>query len=211
MVLSCSSPPLQTHLKTQKPVTSVPHSLPKTSIVTSQSFNYYHTHFLSIKNLSHNQPKTSLSFILTELIATTAIALPSLASEAAVSEQVSDKINLESILVSIDEFFNKYPFFVAGCTFIWLVGIPLVQEYFRKYKFISVLDAFRKLKDDPVVQLLDIRDEKSLKYLKSPNLKIVNKETMQVQFSEDDEDGFVNKVLQNFGDPANTVICVLGK
>ncbi|KAM5562901.1 rhodanese-like domain-containing protein 4A, chloroplastic [Rosa sericea] len=210
MVLSCSSPPLQTHLKTQKPLTSLPISLPKTSILTSQSFNSHHPHFPSIKNLFHNKPKTHLSFLLTELIATTAITLPSFASEAGASDQVSDKINLESILVSIDEFFNKYPYFVAGCTFIWLVGVPVVQEYLRKYKFISVLNAFRKLKEDPTVQLLDIRDDKSLKYLKSPNLRIVNKDTVQVKFSEDDEDGFVEKVLQKFGDPANTVVCVLG-
>ncbi|XP_062018238.1 rhodanese-like domain-containing protein 4A, chloroplastic, partial [Rosa rugosa] len=190
-------------------ITSLPISLPKTSILTSQSFNSHPLQFPSIKNLLHNQPKTHLSFLLTELIATTAITFPSFASEAAAAEQVSDKINLESILVSIDEFFNKYPYFVAGCTFIWLVGV--LQEYLRKYKFISVLNAFRKLKEDPTAQLLDIRDEKSLKYLRSPNLKIVNKDTVQVQFSEDDEDGFVKKVLQKFGDPGNTVVCVFGK
>lgn len=120
-----------------------------------------------------------------------------------------DKINLEAILVSIDDFFNRYPFFVAGCTFIWLVVIPLTQEYFRKYKFTYAIDAFRKLRDDPNVQLLDIREEKILRYLKSPNLKILNKSAVQVTFSEDDEDGFVKKVSAKFEDPANTVVCIL--
>lgn len=124
---------------------------------------------------------------------------------------MSDKINLESILGSVDEFFSKYPFFVASCTFVWLVAIPVVEYYSRKYKFISVFNAFRKLKEDPAVQLLDIRDEKSLKYLKSPNLRIVNKDAVQIGFDENDEDGFVKKVLQKFGDPGNTVVCVLGK
>ncbi|PRQ25523.1 hypothetical protein RchiOBHm_Chr6g0284601 [Rosa chinensis] len=141
--------PFQTHPKTQKPLTSLPISLPKTSILTSQSFNSHPLQFPSIKNLFHNQHKTHISFLLTELIATTAITFPSFASEATASEQVLDKINLESIMVSIDEFFNKYPYFVAGCTFIWLVGVPVVQEYLRKYKFISVINAFRKLKEDP--------------------------------------------------------------
>ncbi|XP_050363183.1 rhodanese-like domain-containing protein 4A, chloroplastic [Argentina anserina] len=188
MVLSCSSPPFQQpHLKTHKPI-----SLPKTSLLTSQSLTSHHPHFPSIKN--------QLSFITT-----TAIALPSFASD-----QVSDKINLELILNSVDEFFTKYPFFVASVTFVWLVGVPVVENYFRKYKFISVLDAFKKLKEDPTVQLLDIRDRKSLKYLKSPNLRIVNKDSVQVEFDEGDEGGFVRKVLDKFGDPGNTVVCVLG-
>ncbi|KAI5315353.1 PREDICTED: rhodanese domain-containing [Prunus dulcis] len=236
MILSCS-PPLQNHLKTQKPVTSGPISLPQNStsisIVASQPFNSSQLHFPSTKNNLQSQSsksvqnpslilKTSpfsqgltrnqLYFLLTELITTTAFTLPGFASEAALSstEQVSDRINLEAILVSIDDFFNRNPFFVAGCTFVWLVVIPLVQEYLRKYKFVLVIDAFRKLRDDPNVQLLDIRDEKSLKYLKSPNLKILNKATVQVPFSEDDEDGFVKKVLERFGNPADTALCVLG-
>ncbi|KAF3434947.1 hypothetical protein FNV43_RR22034 [Rhamnella rubrinervis] len=108
--------------------------------------------------------------------------LPCFASESLASstEQVSDKINLEAVL-----------------------------EYFRKYKFISAIDAFRKLRDDPNAQLLDIRDEKSLKYINSPNLKIINKDVVQVQFSEDDEGEFVKKVLENFEDAANTNVCIL--
>lgn len=151
--------------------------------------------------------------MLTELIINS-YTLPCSASESLVSsstEQVSNKIDLEAVLVSIDNFFNRYPFFVAGCTFIWLVVIPLTQEYFRKYKFISAIDAFRKLRDDRNVQLLDIRDQKSLKYLKSPNLKIINKSSVQVQFSEEDTDGFVKKILGTFKDPANTVVCILDK
>lgn len=81
----------------------------------------------------------------------------------------------------------------------------------RKYKFISAIDAFRKLRDDPSAQLLDIRKKKSLKYLKSPNLTILNKDVLQVQYYEGDEDGFVKKVLESFGDPASTVVCVLDK
>lgn len=140
--------------------------------------------------------------------------LPSFASESRVSsstEQVSEKIYLEAVLVSIDDFFNRNPFFVAGCTFIWLVVIPLTQEYFRKYKFSSAIDAFRKLRDDPNAQLLDIRDVKSLKFMNSPNLKILNKGVVQVPFSEDDEDGFVKKVLGNFEDASSTVVYILDK
>lgn len=128
-----------------------------------------------------------------------------------ITNEVPNKINLESILVSIDEFFNRYPFFVAGVTFIWLVVIPLTEEFLQKYKFISAIDAFRKLRADPNAQLLDIRDKKSLQYLGSPNLKFVNKSVVQVEFREGDEEGFVNKVLEKFTEPANTVICVLDK
>ncbi|KAK9282551.1 hypothetical protein L1049_005472 [Liquidambar formosana] len=138
--------------------------------------------------------------------------LPCFASEAvAPTEQASYKINLEAILVSIDEFFNRNPFFVSGVTFIWLVVIPLTQEYLKKYKFISAIDAFRKLRDDPNSQLLDIRGKKSLAYLSSPNLKVLNKGVVQVPFSEGDKDGFVKKILENFADPANTTLCVLDK
>ncbi|KAM1031573.1 hypothetical protein ACFX2C_035342 [Malus domestica] len=153
---------------------------------------------------SHSSSPSSLQSL--------AFTLPSSASESAASapEQVSDKINLESILVSIDDFFNRNPFFVAGCTFVWLVVIPLVRAYLRKYKFVLVIDAFRKLRDDPNAQLLDIRDEKNLGYLKSPNLKILNKCTVQVPFSEEYEAGFVKRVLEKLGNPAETVVCVLG-
>ncbi|OVA11041.1 Rhodanese-like domain [Macleaya cordata] len=122
----------------------------------------------------------------------------------------SDKINLESILVSIDDFFNRNPFFVAGVTFIWLVVIPLTQEYvLKKFKFIAAIDAFRKLRDDPNSQLLDIRDNQSLQYLGSPNLKILNKRAVQIQFMEREEEGFVKKVMENFKDPGNTTLCIL--
>ncbi|KAF2284679.1 hypothetical protein GH714_029139 [Hevea brasiliensis] len=132
--------------------------------------------------------------ILESLIASEALITP--------TEQVSDKINLESILVSIDDFFNRNPFFVAGCTFIWLVVIPLTEQYLRKYKFISAIDAFRKLRQEKDYQLLDIRDKKSLVALRSPNLKILNKSVVQVEFSKEDEDGFVKNVLEKFPDPA---------
>ncbi|KAJ8561468.1 hypothetical protein K7X08_033945 [Anisodus acutangulus] len=135
--------------------------------------------------------------------------LTSLASET--SEEIPSKINIEAILVSIDEFFNKYPFFVAGVTFIWLVVIPLVEEYLQKYKFISAVDAFGKLRDDPSWQLLDVRDNKSLAYLPSPNLRMLNKSVMQVEFrqGDEDEDAFVKRVFHNFNDPQNTTLCIL--
>lgn len=137
---------------------------------------------------------------------------PCFASETVFpTEQVTQKINLEAILVSIDEFFNRNPFFVSGVTFIWLVVIPLTQEYLKKYKFISAIDAFRKLRDSPNSQLLDIRDKKSLIYLSSPNLKILNKGVVQVQFSEGEDEEFVKKVVENFADPEKTTVCVLDK
>ncbi|KAF7153951.1 hypothetical protein RHSIM_Rhsim01G0247500 [Rhododendron simsii] len=103
----------------------------------------------------------------------------------------------------------RNPFFVAGVTFIWLVVIPLTEEYFQKYKFISAIDAFRKLRDDPSTQLLDIRNSKTVRSLGSPNLKIVGKAVAQVEFREGDEDGFVKMVLEKFPEPANSIICIL--
>ncbi|CAD5195778.1 unnamed protein product [Musa acuminata subsp. malaccensis] len=130
-------------------------------------------------------------------------------ANAADSEQVSQKINIEHILVSIDDFFNRNPFFVAGVTVIWLVLIPLTQEYLKKYKFISAIDAFRKLRDMPNAQLLDVRKRQSVKFMDSPNLRILNKNVVQVEYSDGNEEGFIKEVLRNFEDPGNTVICVL--
>lgn len=131
--------------------------------------------------------------------------LPSLAAEA------GGKVSLESIVVAIDDFNNRNPFFVAGAVFVWLVAIPLVQEYFKKYKAVSAIDAFRKLRDEPGAQLLDIRRGKSVRFMASPNLRLVEKSAVQVEFDEEDEEGFVKEVLARFPDPANTVVCVLDK
>ncbi|XP_009586824.1 rhodanese-like domain-containing protein 4A, chloroplastic [Nicotiana tabacum] len=151
-------------------------------------------------------PKFHLSFLSLGL----AFPLTTLAAETAVpTEEIPFKINLEAILLSIDEFFTKYPFFVAGVTFIWLVVIPLAEEYFQKYKFISAVDAFGKLRDDPSSLLLDVRDKKSLAYLPSPNLRMLNKSVVQVEFREGDEDAFVKRVFENFKQPENTTVCVL--
>ncbi|GLT77738.1 hypothetical protein SLA2020_492980 [Shorea laevis] len=232
-VLRSCSPPFRSPSKTPKFSFSSFKLIPllPNSISTHQVPNSRRTHFPSTKITSSpssssrtkrqlqnpllhlncsrflQTAKSHLCFTLFDLFA----SFPSLASETIVSstEPVSDKINLEAILVSIDDFFNRYPFFVAGCTFIWLIVLPLTQEYLSKCKFISAIDAFSKLREDPNAQLLDIRDAGTLTSLPSPNLKILSKGVVQIQFSEGDEDGFVRKVLENFPDPANTVLCLL--
>ncbi|XP_062228122.1 rhodanese-like domain-containing protein 4A, chloroplastic isoform X2 [Phragmites australis] len=130
--------------------------------------------------------------------------LPSLSAEG------DGKVSLESIVVAIDDFNNRNPFFVAGVVLVWLVVIPLVQDYyFKKYKPVSAIDAFRKLRDVPEAQLLDIRRGKSVRFMAPPNLRLVGKSAVQIDFDGEDEDGFVREVLARFPDPANTIICVL--
>jgi hypothetical protein len=132
---------------------------------------------------------------------------PALSAEA----DGGGKVSLESIVVAIDDFNNRNPFFVAGVVFVWLVVIPLAQEYFSKYKAVGALDAFRKLRDVPEAQLLDIRRGKSVQFMPPPNLKLVEKNAVQVEFDEEDEKGFIREVLKRFPNPANTVVCVLDK
>ncbi|KAG5092754.1 hypothetical protein JHK82_051532 [Glycine max] len=180
------------HFSNPKIPPSQPHS-PSLSALQTPSLN----------SLQNPLTKPFLSFTMLNLFT----PLPCLAD---VASDDAGKINLESVLVSIDNFFNRYPFFVAGCTFIWLVVIPLAEEYLKKCKFVSAIDAFRKLRDDPNAQLLDIRDEKNVRFLKSSNLKMFEKEVAQVEFAEDgNEDEFVKKVLGRFKDAPNTVVCVL--
>jgi hypothetical protein len=59
--------------------------------------------------------------------------------------------------------------------------------------------------------LLDIRQGKSVQFMAPPNLNIVDKTVMRVEFHEEDEEGFIEEVLARFPDPANTVVCVLDK
>ncbi|XXG44575.1 hypothetical protein AAC387_Pa01g4339 [Persea americana] len=172
------------------------------------------TSFLKIHDARLQQPlQTHLSIFKIAsflLLMAETVPFPSFAAETSVpTEQVSDKINIESILISIDDFFNRNPFFVATCTFIWLVVIPLIENYLKKFKYASAIDAFRKLKNDPSAQLLDIRDNQSLSYLRSPNLKILNKIAVPVEFVEGEEERFVREVLANFSDPGNTILCIL--
>jgi hypothetical protein len=145
--------------------------------------------------------------LLLPAAATSWTPLPALAAEA----DGGGKVSLESIVVAIDDFNNRNPFFVAGVVFVWLVVIPLAQEYFSKYKAVGALDAFRKLRDVPEAQLLDIRRGKSVQFMPPPNLKLVEKNAVQVEFDEEDEKGFIREVLKRFPDPANTVVCVLDK
>ncbi|KAL1834954.1 hypothetical protein ACET3Z_004605 [Daucus carota] len=218
---SSSSPPFRNHFKTHN------------SLLLFSNYNFSTSNFNPISSsiakkkitlkaqTFHQVPRTNQPiknnplqiFVNTHVsFLSLAFSLPlsSSASDTTLpAEQVSNKINIEAILVSIDDFFNRYPFFVAGVTFIWLVVIPLTEDYLQKFKFISAINAFRKLRDDPSVQLLDIRDQKSLRTLSSPILKILNKNVCQVEYIEKDEDGFVKKVLDCFGDPANTTICIL--
>ncbi|KAK1294031.1 hypothetical protein QJS10_CPA16g00046 [Acorus calamus] len=139
-------------------------------------------------------------------LAITFVPFPSFAADV---QEYSDKINVEYIVNVIDDFFNRNPFFVAGCTIIWLVVIPLTENYLKKCKPIPAINAFRRLKDDPNSQLLDVRNKQSLSYMSSPNLRILNKTAVQVEFTEGDEENFVRKVLENCQDPENTVLCVL--
>ncbi|KAK1270372.1 hypothetical protein QJS04_geneDACA006134 [Acorus gramineus] len=139
-------------------------------------------------------------------LAITFVPFPSFAADV---QEYSDKINVEYIVNAIDDFFNRNPFFVAGCTIIWLVVIPLTENYLKKCKPIPAINAFRRLKDDPNSQLLDVRNKQSLSYMNSPNLRILNKTAVQVEFTEGDEENFVRKVLENFQDLENTVLCIL--
>ena len=200
------------------PLSLKPHK-PKTFKTFSHFSNHNPQHstikpFQSYSSISLSSPQTPspkalakpfFSFALFNLFT----QFPCIADVAA---EEAGKISIESVLVSIDGFFNRYPFFVGGCAFIWLVAIPLAEEYFKKCKFVSAIDAFRRLRDDPNSQLLDIRDEKSLRFLRSPNLKFIEKEVVQVEFTDGgNEDEFVKKVLGKFKDASNTVLCVLDR
>lgn len=207
IILSSSSLPFLNHPKTLKPTSSKLTSLPLQPISTAKNPCFF---LLQSHSFPQHLTKAPLCFPLFHLFN----SLPCFASEDVVSptaDQVSGRVNLESILVSIDDFFNRNPFFVAGCTFIWLVVIPVAEYYLRKYKYVSAIDAFRKLRDDPDAQLLDIRDRKSLAAMASPDLKYVSKTAVQVQFDEGREDEFLKAVVASFKDPANTVICILDK
>jgi hypothetical protein len=203
----------KTHPKTQKLFTTKPFSLlsnhnpPHSSSSTTKKTSISY----SPNPLQNHFKNSCFSLTIIDLFT----PLQSLAVESTstptLAESDAGRINLETILVSIDDFFNRYPFFVATCSFIYLVGIPLAEEYFRKYKFVSAIDAFRKLRDDADSQLLDIRDRKNVKFLASPSLKMFKKDVVQVEFVEGNEDGFVKKVLERFKDASNTVVCVLDR
>ncbi|XP_052180217.1 rhodanese-like domain-containing protein 4A, chloroplastic [Diospyros lotus] len=203
----------QTQIISRKKTTCSPLTQSSIHLSNTPSSTYFSnlpkTHFPSLKN-NHSFLQSRLKSHLFFLCSGLAFPLCCFASEIVVpTEEVPSKINLEAVLVSIDDFFNRNPFFVAGVTFIWLVVIPLTQEFLQKYKFISAINAFRKLRDDPSTQLLDIRDKKSLQYLGSPNLRILSKSVVQVEYREGDDEGFVTKVLDELAEPESTAICVI--
>ncbi|XP_056170581.1 rhodanese-like domain-containing protein 4A, chloroplastic [Syzygium oleosum] len=208
IILSSSSFPFLNHPKTLRPTSSKLAPLPLPSTSTPKNPHFFLLE--SRRPFPRHLTRAHLCFPLFHLFG----SLPSLAAEDVVSpaaDQVSDRINLESIVVSIDDFFNRNPFFVAGCAFIWLVVVPVAEYYLRKYKYVSAIDAFRKLRDDPDAQLLDIRDRNSLAAMAPPGLKYMSKNVVQVQFDEGREDEFLKAVVASFEDPANTVICILDK
>ncbi|CAH9109724.1 unnamed protein product [Cuscuta epithymum] len=157
-------------------------------------------------NLHGNSPKALFFSIFTGL----SFPCSCFASEiAAPTEEIPSKINLEAILVSIDELLTRYPFVAFGVAFIWLAAVPLTQQYMQKYKFISAINAFKKLRDDPNYQMLDIRDKRALAYLNSPNLKLLKKSARQVHFVGGNEDAFVKEVMEKFPEPQSTNVCII--
>ncbi|GAB2298173.1 hypothetical protein Dimus_032245 [Dionaea muscipula] len=196
----------QQHRNPPSPFSSFNNSLQSHFLQFKFPFSSSHKYSLTLE--VPMKPHLCLPILLGSL---SSYPLNSFASDIPLSIEppVSDKISLEAVLVSIDDFFTRNPFFVYGVAFIWLIAIPLVQAEFKKCKFVSAVDAFVKLRDDPCAQLLDIRGEKSLAALGSPNLMILNKEVVQVCFSEGDEDRFLKKVFEKFDDPQETVVCIL--
>ncbi|CAH9129354.1 unnamed protein product [Cuscuta epithymum] len=157
-------------------------------------------------NLYGNSPKALFFSIFTGL----SFPFSCFASEiAAPTEEIPSKINLEAIVVSIDELLTRYPFVAFGVAFIWLAAVPLTQQYMQKYKFISAINAFKKLRDDPNYQMLDIRDKRALAYLNSPNLKLLKKSARQVHFVGGNEDAFVKEVMEKFPEPQSTNVCII--
>jgi hypothetical protein len=155
----------------------------------------------------HENLQTHIGFLLS--IGLLSFAPPSIADE--ITQSSSDKINVEVVINAIADFLKANPFFVSGVTFIYLFVIPLTQAYFRKYKAISAIDAYTKLRDAPETQLLDIRKDKSVTFMASPNLKFLKKNAVWIEFEQGKEDSFLQKVLGSFGEPANTVLCILDK
>ncbi|XP_020588596.1 rhodanese-like domain-containing protein 4A, chloroplastic [Phalaenopsis equestris] len=185
-----------------------PNSLkPKIPSFLSNFSSSHLTNSLETKLLCTDSP-SSFDLLAAHLPLLAAVSFPSHCF-AAGTEGMSSKISVESVLVSIDDFFNRYPYFVASLAFVWLVVIPLAQEYLKKYKFISSIDAFRKLRDDPSSQLLDIRKKQTVAHLRTPNLKIFNKVAVNLEFVEGCEEEFIKEVLKSFRDPGNTILCVL--
>ncbi|CAN1231824.1 Rhodanese-like domain-containing protein 4A, chloroplastic [Linum grandiflorum] len=184
----------------------------KSLILCSSSPPLLQTHIPKPPN-SHKSPPNHLNPLFRNVSLSISLSSIHLSSPLppCLAAEYSDKINLESVLVSVDDFFTANPFFVSGCLFLWLVVLPFGQRYLRRYRFLSAIDSFRKLRDDPNVQLLDIRDEESVAGLCSPNLKMLGKQVGWVEFDKDDGDGFVKKVLSVFPDPQNTVLCILDK
>ena len=142
------------------------------------------------------------------MMSVTCFPLSSIASE---TEQISDKISVESVLVSVDNFFIRYPFVGPAVSFIWLVILPLASDYFKKFQYISAIGAFVKLRDDPRYQLLDIRKEQGRDLLESPDLTSLKKSVVRVEFSEGKEAAFVAEIVKSLKDPSETSVCVIDK
>nr|GEX32217.1 FRIGIDA-like protein 3 [Tanacetum cinerariifolium] len=85
------------------------------------------------------------------------------------------------------------------------------EEYFQKYKFLSAVDAFKKVRDDPCAQMLDIRDVKTLRIFASPNLRVLGKSVVNVEYRGEggDDEGFVKRVKEEFKDFGNTSVVIL--
>lgn len=194
------------HYRSFKITSSLPQFKPK-GFPNSHKWHLSAEKITPISHAFHENLQSYIGFCLS--IALVSFPPPSISAET--TESSVDKINIDAIVASIDDFFNRNPFFVASLAFIYFLVIPLLQVYFRKYKPIKAIDAFSKLRDVPEVQLLDIRKEKSVKFMASPNLKIFNKNTVWIEFEEGEEDDFVKKVLETFAEPAKTVLCILDR
>jgi chitinase domain-containing protein 1 len=80
---------------------------------------------------------------------------------------------------------------------------------FKPYSVVSAWAAYRRLFEETVAQLVDIRPLKDTRLSGAPDLHEAKKKAVAVPYNGEDKNGFLKKLALRFKDPENTKLIIL--
>ncbi|XP_030468339.2 rhodanese-like domain-containing protein 4, chloroplastic isoform X2 [Syzygium oleosum] len=117
------------------------------------------------------------------------------------------------VLDNVISFATENPAVIVGGAVI--LALPLVLSQIFKppkpFGVDSARNAYAKLGDDAIAQLLDIRAPVEFRQVGSPDVRGLGKKPVSIVYKGDDKPGFLKKLSLKFKEPENITLFILDK